>query len=145
MALKKAAVLCNTLRDVTRNSGFFLFLGGIKMATITVTTTSADAGYNMTDDLTAAAGGGDAFANDGNTFFVVANGGGGAITFGATTANTAGKNAFAIADASVSVGAGKTYIFGPFEPGIFNNSSAQVAVTYSGVTTVTVGAFKISY
>lgn len=89
----------------------------------------------------AAAGGGDTFKNDGRTFFEVNNASGGDITLTFTTPGTVGG--VAIADPTVVVTAGERRHVGPFDPSIFNNSSGLVAVSYSGVTTLTVAAIRL--
>lgn len=88
-----------------------------------------------------AAGGGDTFKNDGKTFFRAINGSGGDITLTFTTPGKVGG--VAIADPTVVVTAGETREVGPFEPSIFNNSSGLVAVSYSGVTSLTVAAIRL--
>lgn len=93
--------------------------------------------------LAAAAGGGDTFVNDGNrTFFIADNASGGAITLTFDdTGSVAPQGATAFnADVDVSVGAGTRYIIGPFPKSRFGDT---VAVTYSGVTSLTVGAMRI--
>jgi hypothetical protein len=91
----------------------------------------------------AANAGGDTFPNDGKrTYFHAKNGSGGAIviTFddlysiaptGATSFDP---------DVEVSVPAGQEAKIGPFPISRFGDS---VAVTYSGVTSLTVGVFKL--
>ena len=115
------------------------------MATLTVSTVDAGTGVNITDTLTAAASGGDVFANDGKTLFVVYNGDASPITVTFASAATAGRDSLAVADPAPTVEASKHEVFGPFEQGIFNNSSGQVSVTYSAVTSVTVVPIKLSY
>ena len=106
------------------------------MATIAVAAASVD---GVALSMVAAAGGGDAFPNDGETLFVVTNGGGGSIN---VTVAPVGKTpqGYTIKDVVVAVAAGATKYLGPFDQSIFNDSTGKVAVTYSGVTTVTVGA-----
>ena len=99
--------------------------------------------------LASAAAGGDTFPNpeDNRTFFMVTNGGGGSITvtFDAvpTSVQVAGFGAVPVADTAVAVAAGATRVFGPFPPQRFNTAAGRVAVTYSGVSSVTVGAFRL--
>lgn len=96
----------------------------------------------ITPSFAAAAGGGDQFLNNGRCFFEAKNGSGGAITVTfVTSATIAG---YALADATVSVGATTgDKMAGPFPPDLFNDSSNYVQVTYSGVTSLTVGAFRL--
>lgn len=83
----------------------------------------------------AAAGGGDTFTNDGNTFLWVSNGSGGALT---VTVN-AQKNCDQgfDHDVAISVGAGADIMMGPFPKSIFNGASNKASITYSGVTSLT--------
>ena len=96
----------------------------------------------------AAAGGGDTFPNpeDQSTFLVVINGGGGSINVTLTsqiaTASVPGVGNVALSDRVVAVANGTTRFIGPLPPR-FNNAAGQVAVTYSGVTSVTVAAVRL--
>lgn len=107
------------------------------MAALTTTSLSVDGG-GVPLTLAAAAGGGDTFTNNGRTFFVVTNGGGSSITvtFDSTRASDYGTDV----DPAETVAAGVTRMFGPFHTARYGTS---VGVTYSGVTTVTVGAFDL--
>lgn len=108
------------------------------MATLTAQTISR---AGVEPSLASAAGGGDQFINSGSEFFEVVNGGGGGITVTiATQATVDGK---AIADDAISVGAGEAHRIGPFPPGLYNDANGYVQVTYSGVTSVTVGVFRM--
>lgn len=109
------------------------------MATLTVTDLAAT---GITYTLASAAGGGDEFSNSGREFLVVANGGVGSITVTLVTQQTIGG--LALADQAVTVGAGVTKLIGPFPTLVYNDNNSRVQVTYSGVTTVTVGAFRLS-
>jgi len=95
----------------------------------------------------AAAGGGDTFANDGDALLYVKNGGGGSVTVTITaqavSLTVPGRGAMTKANAGGAVAAGADRVFGPFPPASFNNASGQVAVTYSGVTSVTVAALRL--
>jgi len=98
----------------------------------------------------AAAGGGDTFANDATekTFLYVNNGGGGGITVTitaqTTSITTTGYGLVTIEDRTYSVGAGEAWYMGPFDKDAWNNSSGSVEVGYSGVTSVTVAAIRMS-
>jgi hypothetical protein len=87
-----------------------------------------------------AAGGGDTFVNDGDTFLHVFNGGGGSINV--TIAPAGSVNGIGFEDQVVAVAAGANKMIGPFDPAIFNGASG-VSVSYSGVTSVTVAAIKL--
>jgi len=95
----------------------------------------------LTRSLTAAAGGGDTFANDGRTFLEVANRSGGSITV--TIVTTANVDGNAVADTSVAVGAGVTMLIGPFPPATYNDANGIVSLTYSGVTSLTLNPFRL--
>lgn len=95
----------------------------------------------------AASGGGDEMPNDGDTFLHVKNGGGAGITVTLTAQVTSrdaeGFGPFTRANQVVSVGAGAERMIGPFPPKTWNNANGRVAIAYSAVTSVTVGAFKV--
>lgn len=111
------------------------------MATLTVNQIT-QAGLRDDNLLVAAAGGGDAFL-PGTTVLVRVNNGGGSpitVTF-ATPGTIAG---LAIADGGGSVTNGQSRLFGPFPAEIYADpTTGLVVVTYSGVTTVTIGAFRL--
>ena len=95
----------------------------------------------------AASAGGDAFANPrGNAFFYVKNGSGGSltVTFGAVAGARPADGpypAMTLSNNAVAVAAGVEKIIGPIPSG-FNDGSGNVQVTYSGVTTLTVGVIQ---
>ena len=89
----------------------------------------------------AAAGGGDSFPNTGNEYVEVVNGDASDKTVTFVTPNTV--DTLAIADRPEVVAAGTRQKFGPFPPGTYNDSNDRVGITYSDVTGVTVGVFKI--
>lgn len=95
----------------------------------------------------AAAGGGDEMPNDGDTFLHVKNGGGAGITVTVAAQVTArdaeGYGPFTRANLAVSIAAGADKLIGPLPPKTFNNTNGRAAITYSGVTTVTVAALRI--
>lgn len=110
------------------------------MATLTVQEITR-AGYTVT--LAAAAAGGDKMLPGDTNCLRVANGGGGAITVTIVTPNTV-ADSITQGDLSVSVGAGVTKDIGPLPSYWFGNATDGLAdITYSGVTTVTVGAWKL--
>lgn len=116
------------------------------MATLTVQDVAQT---GLAESLAAAAGGGDAFADDGTqrTFLEVANGGGGSINvtvaFPPTTQKLAGYGVLTPADLVVAVGAGATKIIGPFPKGFIDPTTGLISISYSGVTTVTVRAVRV--
>jgi hypothetical protein len=84
--------------------------------------------------LAAAAGGGDSFSNTGQEKLVVNNGGGAPINV--TIDSKAPCNYGFDHNVVVAVAAGARVEIGPFPT---NRFGSQVDVTYSGVTSVTVG------
>lgn len=121
---------------------FLLCIGGAFAANLTTT----DIGSNTTPTLAAAAGGGDAFVNDGRTFLMVTNGGGAPINVTLVVQRPnlrvpgAGTVVFASIVTSVTNG---TTRFIAVPTGPYNDTNGRVQVTYSGVTSVTVGAFRV--
>lgn len=93
----------------------------------------------------AAAGGGDTFLPDGRTFLHVKNASGGAITVTIVTPRTDAYGN-AIADNTVSVPATTgDRMIGPFPAEAYADPTTGLAnITYSGVTSLTVGAFQLS-
>lgn len=88
-----------------------------------------------------AAGGGDTFVNDGETFFHVKNGGTASIT---VTFDAVGKvQGLSITDLDVTVANASEKMIGPFPRQIFDQGTTGVGVSYSGVTTVTVAAVAL--
>lgn len=92
--------------------------------------------------LSAANAGGDTFVNDGKTFLHVANGSGGALTV-TVDAQRLCDQGFDH-DAIVSVPAGTERYIGPFPKNIFNTTGGVCDVSYSGVTSLTIGALKLA-
>lgn len=104
----------------------------------------------LTPAFVAAAGGGDTVANaDGKTYLHVKNGGGVSInvtvTAQAVTVEDPHRGTMAKANIVKAVGAGAEAIIGPLKKISFNNASDIVAISYSGVTSVTVAALWIEY
>ena len=112
------------------------------MATLTVQTPGEDGGVVPV----AADVAGDVYPNGGDVYLYVQNDDASSITVTVTAQNTAttkdGFGPVTKANGGGSVGANSVDIFGPFPTSAFNNSSGQVAVTYSAVANVTVAAFK---
>lgn len=90
--------------------------------------------------LVAAAGGGDTCPAGDGIFLEANNGSGAPITITLATPGTV--DGLAIADRAVSVPAGERWKI-PV-PRLFAGADGQCAITYSGVTTLTVGVFKAS-
>lgn len=98
----------------------------------------------VTPAYAAAAGGGDRFTPGRNTFLHVKNGGGSPITVTIVTPRTDSLGN-PIADNTVSVTNGQERMIGPFPTDAYGAIADGLAdITYSGVTTVTIGAFDVS-
>jgi len=94
--------------------------------------------------FTAAAGGGDTFDPDADTFIVVKNGGGASITVTVPTPRVDPATGLAEADVSVSVpNAGERWI-GPFPFEVYADPATGLgSIGYSGVTSVTTAVIKV--
>ena len=92
--------------------------------------------------LSAAAGGGDTAVPGHNVFLYVTNGGGSPITVTLVTPETVDSD-LAVGDRAVSVtNATSQFIRLPAE--LYRNvTTGLVSITYSGVTSVTVGIFRV--
>lgn len=104
----------------------------------------------LTPSYAAAAAGGDTVDNsDGKTWIHVKNGGGASITVTITaqTVTTEDPKLGTLAKANIAraIAAGAEAIIGPFKKQAFNNGSNQIAISYSAVTSVTIGAFTIDF
>lgn len=97
----------------------------------------------VTPSYAACAGGGDTFVPDKDTFLHVKNGSGGSLTVTVAVPGTE-RYGVATADVAVAVAAGTERMIGPFPAEIFADSSlsGSAAITYSGVTSLTIGVFK---
>lgn len=109
------------------------------MATLVAQTLSPSAG--ITPTYAAASVGGDELPADGRTWLAVVNASGGSITV--TAVSTITVSGLTVQDPTFTVGAGVTKWLGPFDGSIYGNASGRVAITYSAVTTVTVGVFVL--
>lgn len=95
----------------------------------------------------AAAGGGDTFVDDasGRLFVHVKNASGGSITVTlVSTAVVAANSGLATANLGVAVAAGSERMIGPVSTNFINPESKVVSLTYSGVTSLTIGVFKLA-
>jgi hypothetical protein len=97
-------------------------------------------GNGTLKSMAAASGGGDVYANTGKEWIEITNGGGAGITVyaalvvdGETIAQ--GKD--------FAVGAGETRMIAPMPPNYYNDANGRVSLTYSGVTSVTIGVFYL--
>lgn len=108
-------------------------------ALATVTVSVASGLVDLDPSLVAAAAGGDTAEVGPGRFFVVKNGGAASRTITIVTPGT--RSGLAVADGSYVVAAGDYGII-PLAD-IFRGSTGRAAITYSAVTTVTVGAFEL--
>jgi len=96
----------------------------------------------------AAAAGGDTISvrTDERDVVHIKNGGAGAVTVTVAAVSTSvgvpSYGTLAVPDMAVSIPAGEERFIGPF-PHAYINSIANVSLTYSGVTTVTVAAIRL--
>jgi hypothetical protein len=112
------------------------------MAVLTVNTVTR-AGFNVEGSvLTAASSGGDSFPNTGREFVVFRNGDSSSKTVTLVFQTTVDGQS--IANRTVSVPAGETFIFGPFPVNYYNDGNGRMNLTYSSVTSCSVGVFAIS-
>lgn len=105
------------------------------MATLTVYTKDLD---GLIATYVSAAGGGDVFPNDGATQLHVKNGSGSPITVTVTAVKACNQGT--LHDSVTIITAGDEAFIGVFEKKRFNNTSGQGAITYSGVTSLTIAA-----
>lgn len=89
-----------------------------------------------------AAGGGDKFRPTEDTYLHAKNGSGGSITVTVATPRT-DQLGNPVADNAVAIPAGEERIIGPFPRQHYAGSDGLASITYSGVTTLTIGAFAL--
>lgn len=95
--------------------------------------------------LTAAAGGGDAMACGPANFLYVNNGGGAPITVTLVVPSALVAYGEVISNRAVSVTNGTFKLIGPIIANLYQDPTTGLCtITYSGVTTVTVGAFAMN-
>ena len=90
----------------------------------------------------AASGGGDTFVPSDRTYLHVKNGGGSPITVTVVTPGEAAPGV-AVADPSMSVSNGSEKIMGPFYSSVYQDSTGTASISYSAVTSVTIGCFRL--
>lgn len=110
------------------------------MATLTVQEINLT---GLIDPATAGADAGlaDVFANDGRTIFYVENNG--AVTLNITFNSVHLSDYGTDENVAWQILAGEVGYLGPFDPSRFNNSLAQVEVSYDQVASVVVLPFKV--
>lgn len=91
----------------------------------------------------AASGGGDKFVPDDDVHLEFINGSGSPIT--ATVVTPGNVDGEAVADRTITLPANKRTKAGPFPKQVFANNAdgGKAAITYSDVTTLTVGVFQV--
>lgn len=111
------------------------------MADVTLTVyDAARAGLDLTGNKTTIVTDNDYyFHNNGKTLLHVANATGSTVTVTIVTPNTV--DGLAITDRTATLATAKQGVFGPFPPGIYNDSDALVHVTFD--QTVDVTAFRL--
>lgn len=108
------------------------------MAEITLTNDTIN-GFSVATQ--SASSGGDYIVNNGNTLLYVANGSGSSINVTIDSPNQCSQGF--THDNVVAVGAGVSKWIGVFDQKRFNDVNGRVQITYSDVTSVTVGGIKI--
>lgn len=98
----------------------------------------------ITPTFAAATAGGDQFTPSNTTYLEVKNGGGSSITV--TVATTVQVDGMSVGNVVVTVAAAGDVKLGPFPPRDFLDASGDglASITYSGVTSVTIGAFQVT-
>jgi hypothetical protein len=110
---------------------------------------ATDAGLNYTSQ--AAAGGGDAFTNDGRTFLLFVNANASTRTLTITKQNKSpssqGFNPITLTDTTVTIPGSGTNgglcMVGPFAQLEYNDSTGLVQLSYTAVTSLTVSAVSL--
>lgn len=117
------------------------------MAILTVTQINPTGITDAEALMAAAAGGGDSFLNTGKEYLEVLNGSGGSITVTISSNGAGAKCSFGVAgtqhDKTLVLAAGKRGRIGGLPPAQFNDANGRAQVSYSGVTSLTVGAFAL--
>ena len=108
------------------------------MATLTVQQVTR---AGITPSYASCAGGGDEFANDGKTLIHVKNGHTSPQTVQVTIQKTVDGESAGTKD--VAVTNAQERMIGPFPTDIYNDNNGKVQLTYSGVTSLTIGVFRI--
>ncbi|MFG3493004.1 hypothetical protein [Streptomyces sp. NPDC047972] len=110
------------------------------MAALNATSVSSVAGIaDLAATAVAAAGGGDTAPCGPGYMLAVFNGGASPTT--ATVTTPGKKNGFTLADATLTVAAGKSGLIALGND--FRGANDRAAITYSGVTSVTVAVIKL--
>ena len=90
---------------------------------------------------------GDTADNNGNMFLHIKNGGGGSITATITALTTSVDSGMygdlTKANATIEVVSEGEAFIGGFAPAAFNDGNGEIAITYSGVSSVTIAALYV--
>ena len=91
----------------------------------------------------AADGAGDKILNNGRQFVHIKNGGVSPITVTLVSQVTNPSEGTAAANTAIVIADATEKMIGPFNPKAYNDAEGKVNLTYSAVTSVTIGAFSI--
>jgi hypothetical protein len=108
------------------------------MAALSTVNTNNRAGNVLA--MAAAAGGGDTFVNTGREHLIITNGSGAPITVTFVVPKTI--DGLTVSNKTMSVAAGATRVVGPFPVDTYSDANGNVSLTYSGVTTLTIGVIQ---
>jgi hypothetical protein len=97
-------------------------------------------GTGLEPTYASCASGGDEFVNTGNDFIHIKNGAGGAQTV--TIATPVVTDGLAVAENAIAIPAGEERMIGILPKTTYNDGDAKVQLTYSAVTSLTIGIFK---
>ena len=112
------------------------------MATIAVQSLETT---GLTFVLSAASSGlADKFSNDGKTLIYIKNGNGDAKKVIIASAFSPLPKGVALADSTIDLGATVERMAGPFEPGIWNDSSGYVNLTYATHTALSLAVISLN-
>ena len=112
------------------------------MSTLVPVALAADSSIlDLIGQLVAATGGGDQFFMAGNELLIVNNGGGVGVTVTVTASGTLSE--WTPLNLTATIAAGKIGLINVNYGLRFRDANGNVQLTYSGVTSVTVGVFRI--
>ncbi len=107
------------------------------MATLTVKS-PARAANSFPEE--SAAVGGDEFVNTGSELLIIENGDAASMTL--TVVTQIMVDGEDLDDKEISVPAGERHLLGPWPENVYNDENGKVQLTYSSVTSLTVGVLK---
>ncbi len=140
------------MRDIAKLSALLVLVALLALCPLSLHAatdlTPTDITIAGVDSATAADVTGNTFTNTGYEFIEVINASGAPITVTSDAFPAGGQGApggLTVTDPTVSVPAttGRRRI-GPFPRALFNNGSSKVTITYSAVTSVTVGVYRLT-